>query len=164
VVRALRVKGPLQIVLGRVILLHRVENVPPPPDFIFEPFLRSRGSEASAATAPVPAGARIEPRPCRVVDARDASLRVDRGFRVDIAPCVSIGASAAACIPVAPKPTLRRATRRRGRLAARALLPSRRGDEVNRAIMELDAAFAPSELHSEPDEGTGVTACQIREA
>jgi hypothetical protein len=163
VVRALRLKGPLEIVLGRVILLHRVENVPPPPDFIFEPFVRSPLPEPSLAAAAVADAGRIEPRPCRVIDDRNAAQRVDRGSRVDIAPCVDIGVSASArAAPTGPKQAVRRAKRSRGRLAARALAPSRRGDEVSRAIIELDTAFAQPELHSAPDESTGVTACRIR--
>jgi hypothetical protein len=69
------------------VLLHRVENVPPPPDFIYEPFVSSR----AAPTPPAASARPIHPRPCRVVDARQARQRVQRGWRVDVAPCLDIG-------------------------------------------------------------------------
>lgn len=79
--------GPLELDLGRIVLLHRVEDVPPPPDFIYRPFVSSRTRAAPAPASPRP----IHPRPCRVVDARQARLRVQRGWRVDVAPCLDIG-------------------------------------------------------------------------
>ena len=89
-----RYEGPLQIDLGRIVLPHRVENVPPPPDFIFRPFVSSRRRDADGASesAVWPRLAPISPRPCRVVDEIDACRRVDRRFRVDVAPCVDIEA------------------------------------------------------------------------
>jgi hypothetical protein len=80
--------GPLELDLGRIVLPHRVEDVPPPPDFIYRPFVSSRARSAPPAPSPRP----IQPRPCRVVDARQARQRVQRGWRVDVAPCVDIGA------------------------------------------------------------------------
>ena len=91
-----RYEGPLQIDLGRIVLPHRVENVPPPPDFIFRPFVSSRRRELNAEgvseSAVRPRLAPISPRPCRVVDEIEACRRVDRRFRVDVAPCVDIEA------------------------------------------------------------------------
>jgi hypothetical protein len=83
---ARRCDGPLQLDLDRIVLPHRVEDVPPPPEFIYTPFVSSRG-----VSAPAPSPRPIHPRPCRVVDARLARLRVQRGWRVDVAPCVDIG-------------------------------------------------------------------------
>ena len=100
-----RYEGPLDLDLGRILLLHRVEDIPPPPEFIFRPFVSSRRAEADAepraetetdaleaAAWVVGVPAPIEPRPCRVVDEREACRRVDRGWRVDVAPCVNVGA------------------------------------------------------------------------
>jgi hypothetical protein len=95
--------GPLELDLGRIVLLHRVEDVPPPPDFIFRPFVSSL-----SRAAPSPASLlAIEPRPCRVVDEREACRRVARGWRVDVAPCVEVGALASSV------ESLRRVARRR---------------------------------------------------
>lgn len=141
-----RYDGPLELDLGRILLVHRVENVPPPPDFIFKPFVSSRRRAASAhdgvvndvddvaslrevplseavvaalAANPSAGGvcaalvpAPIEPRPCRTVDEREACRRVDRGWRVDVAPCLNVGASSEA---------FRARVRRRGISTARAL-------------------------------------------
>ncbi|HWO14312.1 MAG TPA: hypothetical protein VNN80_32625 [Polyangiaceae bacterium] len=87
-----RLQGPLQLDLGRILLLHRVEDVPPPPEFVYRPFVSSRRREAAAAPA-LAVATPIDPRPCRVVDERDACRRVERGWRVDVAPCVNVGAS-----------------------------------------------------------------------
>jgi hypothetical protein len=84
-----RYEGPLELDLGRIVLVHRVENVPPPPEFIFQPFASSRAREAALSARPRP----IDPRPCRVVDDREANRRVERGWRVDVAPCLNVGAS-----------------------------------------------------------------------
>jgi hypothetical protein len=120
-----RYQGPLELDLGRIVLVHRVENIPPPPDFIFRPFVRSPRREVSLGEAVVAAladpsaasllpPAPIEPRPCRSVDERDAGRRIERGWRVDVAPCLSIGTSAEA---------LRARLRRRGISTTRALPP-----------------------------------------
>jgi hypothetical protein len=84
-----RYEGPLELDLGRIVLVHRVENVPPPPEFIFRPFASSRARDAALSALPRP----IDPRPCRVVDDREANRRVERGWRVDVAPCLNVGAS-----------------------------------------------------------------------
>jgi hypothetical protein len=130
VARALSFKGPLDIVLGRVLLTQRVEDVPPPPAFVYEPFVPSRRAalKEAAAIATVPANALpfsvvgtlphahrptpIEPSACRVVDSRDARQRVARGWRVDIAPCVAVDSPAPLAsapgqraIPAEPKAT-----------------------------------------------------------
>jgi hypothetical protein len=95
-----------------------VENVPPPPDFIYRPFVSSR------AAPPPPSPRPIHPRPCRIVDARQARQRVQRGWRVDVAPCIDIGsadrrpsrhrggvvACPAAPLPAEPAPELRAAS------------------------------------------------------
>jgi len=132
-----RYEGPLELDLGRILLVHRVENIPPPPDFIFRPLASSRRREASvgeAAPSEVPlseavvaalaadpsAGGvcaalvarTIEPQACRTIDEREASRRVDRGWRVDVAPCLNIGASGEA---------FRARIRRRGISTTRAL-------------------------------------------
>lgn len=93
-----RCDGPLELDLGRIVLLNRVEDVPPPPDFIYTPFVSSRARCAPSAPSPRP----IHPRPCRIVDARQARLRVQRGWRVDVAPCLEVG------------PVERRPSRQRG--------------------------------------------------
>ena len=84
-----RYEGPLQIDLSRIVLPHRVENVPPPPDFIFRPFVSSRRrelhAEGASESAVRPRLSPIAPRPCRVVDEVEACRRVDRRFRVDVA-------------------------------------------------------------------------------
>jgi hypothetical protein len=123
-----RFDGPIELDLGRIVLPHRVENVPPPPDFIFEPFVSSRSSSRSqAALAPAPA-LRIEPQPCRIVDEREAGRRVDRGWRVDVAPCVDVGVDNES----------RRQPRRRGPLLARRLLAA----PITSPATELEAASA----------------------
>jgi hypothetical protein len=150
-----RYDGPLVLELDRIVIPHRVEDVPPPPDFIFRPFVR-----AAAPTAPVAVtldAAPIQPRACQVVDAREARLRVQRTGRVDIAPCLSVVESA----PAAPAPVVERVrrSRRRGPPALRALavapLPDR--GELQRAIEELEAAFAKPGLHCRPHEGARVS-------
>jgi hypothetical protein len=67
-----RCEGPLELDLGRIVLPHRVEDVPPPPDFIYEPFVSSRARSAPAAPSPRP----VRPRPFRLVDARPTRLVV----------------------------------------------------------------------------------------
>jgi hypothetical protein len=166
-----RYEGPLQLDLGRILLVHRVENIPPPPDFIFTPFVSSRRrdltpSEVSArdvgtsisdvapsevplseavvaalaanpsaggvcaALVPVP----IDPRPCRTVDEREACRRVERGWRVDVAPCLNVGASAEA---------FRARVRRRGISTSRALPASPLPSSVLPASpIELEAVSA----------------------
>jgi hypothetical protein len=54
------------------VLPHRVEDVPPPPDFIYTPFVSSRARSAP----PAPSPRRIHPRAFRVVDARPTRLVV----------------------------------------------------------------------------------------
>lgn len=118
--------GPLQLDLDRIVLPHRAENVPPPPEFIFTPFVSSRTRPVLAAVPPPT----IDPRPCRVVDEREACRRIERGWRVDVAPCVNVGALAEAA---------RRQSRRRGGRIACAALPA---EEVAVAPLELEAASA----------------------
>ncbi len=170
---ARQLTGPIELDLGRIVLLHRVENVPPPPDFIFQPFVRTEPAQRPAlpdaplalATGPsgleptvVPETQPIEPVACQIVDRRDAARRVNRGWRVDIAPCLSIGSGPP--LPSAPPETARRATRRRGSAVARSLTPLPDSDEVSRAISELEAAFAQPALHYRPDGSAGVGPCR----
>jgi hypothetical protein len=119
--------GPLQLDLDRIVLPHRVENVPAPPQFIFVPFVPSR-VRAARAVVPPPT---IDPRPCRVVDEREACRRIDRGWRVDVAPCVNVGAMAEAS---------RRQSRRRSGIVACGALPPL--EEVSLAPLVLEAASA----------------------
>jgi len=101
-----RFEGPLELDLGRILLVHRVEDIPPPPEFIFRPFVSSRrpavaltvveapeapAAEASSSSVELPTP--IDPVPCRVIDEREACRRVERGWRVDVAPCVNVGAN-----------------------------------------------------------------------
>jgi hypothetical protein len=123
-----RYEGPLQLDLGRVLLLHRVEDIPPPPEFVFRPFVSSRPRELGVARSVV-AAVPIEPRPCRVVDEREACRRVERGWRVDVAPCVNVGASGEG---------LRTRSRRRGGALVRTVPPS----VPLAAPLELEAASA----------------------
>jgi hypothetical protein len=81
--------GPLELDIDRIVLQHRVEDVPPPPDFIFRPLVSTRARVVLAAVPPLP----IDPRPCRAVDAREECERVERGWRVDVAPCLTVGSS-----------------------------------------------------------------------
>lgn len=126
-----RYRGPLELDLGRILLVHRVEDVPPPPDFIFVPFVPSAGrSPAEARATPLrplascrPAQRPIAPSPCRAVDEREARRRVDRGRRVDVAPCV----------PVGPDP---------GRRPARRRTLCTSGAEPEPQPVELDAVSA----------------------
>jgi len=83
--RAVELAGPLQLDLSRIVLPHRVADIPPPPDFVFRPFVSSRRRSAEAAACPLPLIG------YRVVDARVASLRVERRWRIDIAPCLGVG-------------------------------------------------------------------------
>jgi hypothetical protein len=126
--------GPLDLDLGRIVLPHRVENVPPPPDFIFRPFVSSlRRAGASPA---VPASASpIEPRLCQVVDQREAGRRVARGWRVDVAPCVEVG-------PVSSNVEALRRVARRRLAAVRALQLATTFDAEGPAPVELDAVSA----------------------
>jgi hypothetical protein len=169
--RARQLTGPIELDLGRIVLIHRVENVPPPPDFIFQPFVRTSPTERPAPPDPSPALATgaspeppvvseaepIEPVACQIVDRRDAARRVNRGWRVDIAPCLSVGPGPA---PASSSGETRRATRRRGSVVARSLSPLPDSDEVSRAISELEAAFAQPALHYRPDGSAGVGACR----
>jgi hypothetical protein len=121
-----RYEGPLELDLGRIVLVHRVENVPPPPEFIFQPFASSRARDAALSARPRP----IDPRPCRVVDDREANRRVERGWRVDVAPCLNVGASSES----------RRQGRHRGGVVA---CPAPPISEVAAAVpFELEAASA----------------------
>jgi hypothetical protein len=121
---ARRWEGPLELDLDRIVLAHRVEDVPPPPDFIFRPFVSSR---CRPALTPLPA-LPIDPKPCRVIDGREACRRVERGVRVDIAPCLIVGAVGE------PSRRLRRRRRRR---------PASRPPPVEVAVsVELEAASA----------------------
>jgi hypothetical protein len=97
-----RSEGPLQLDLDRIVLLHRVADVPPPPEFVYRPFVSSRSRVAAAVAAP------IDPQPCCVVDEREQWRRVARGFFVDVAPCVTVGS------PVEPvrRPSRRPETRK----------------------------------------------------
>jgi hypothetical protein len=119
--------GPLQLDLDRIVLPHRVENVPAPPEFIFVPFVPSR-LRAARAVVPPPT---IDPRPCRVVDEREACRRIDRGWRVDVAPCVNVGAMAEA--------SRRQSRRRSGRVTCGVPPPI---EEVALAPLVLEAASA----------------------
>ena len=91
---AARCAGPLQLDLTRIVLPHRVADIPPPPDFIFRPLAAPR-SAASIALG------RFEPSAAppltllgyRVIDARAATSRVERRWRIDIAPCVQVEAA-----------------------------------------------------------------------
>jgi len=166
-----RYEGPLELDLGRILLVHRVEDIPPPPEFIFKPFVSSRRRGAAAmgssidrtstdgvstdvvssevplseavvaalAANPSSGGvcaalvpAPIDPQPCRTIDEREACRRVDRGWRVDVAPCLNVGASGEA---------FRARVRRRGISTARALPPSS-SSVLPPSPIELEAASA----------------------
>ncbi len=83
-----RIAFPMDLDLGRMLLPHRVENVPPPPDFVMRPLPSSRRGDA---------------RPCERVGSGLASRQVSRRLGVDIAPCLAIGGepSRAAALPPA---------------------------------------------------------------
>jgi len=132
-------EGPIELDLHRIVLPHRVENVPPPPDFIYRPFASSRARVTPAVESPRP----IDPRPCRVVDARQAGQRVQRGWRVDVAPCVRVDV-VAPCVHVEParlrEPVVeRRLSRHRGGVVA---CPAPRLPSFESLVVELQAASA----------------------
>jgi hypothetical protein len=122
--------GPLQLDLGRLVLAHRVENVPPPPDFLFKAV-----TPAAAVAQPVTAIVRwVEP--VQTVLVRPADRRVTRGVRVDVAPRTVVDSGPPSCE--------RRSASRRGPLVTRVLAPCPLADEdeLRRAISELEDAFA----------------------
>jgi hypothetical protein len=100
---ASQLAGPLELDLARIVLPHRVENVPPPPDFIFRPLASSRRPAAPAPLfEPVTVPLRALPLlGYRVVDEHVVSSRVERRWRVDVAPCVAV----AAALPLALRET-----------------------------------------------------------
>lgn len=105
---AKRLAGPLELDLARIVLPHRVENVPPPPDFIFLPLPSSRRAPEPAPVAAVfePVAAPLRALPLlgyRVVDEHLASSRVERRWRVDVAPCVAVAGPLALAAPVPPQ-------------------------------------------------------------
>jgi hypothetical protein len=127
--------GPLQLDLHRIVLRHRVEDVPAPPDFIYRPLVSARARAAPPAMTarpiePLP----IEPRPCRIVDTRPACQRVQRGWRVDVAPCVHIGAGE------------RRPSRHRGGMVASSVVAS---SVVASSVVASPAPRLPGELQPE---------------
>jgi hypothetical protein len=89
--------GPLELDLTRIVLPHRVEDVPPPPEFIFRPLPSSRRAEPAAAVfEPVAVPLRALPLlGYRVVDEQLAASRVERRWRVDVAPCLAVAAALA---------------------------------------------------------------------
>jgi hypothetical protein len=153
---ARRYEGPLELDLDRIVIAHRALNVPPPPDFIFRPFVRGARPILGAPVAEPP----IQPRPCYAVDGRAAHARVQRNERVDIAPCLSIVATTPVALPtVVERP---RRSRRRRPVAARALTVAAfpNPGELERVILELEAAFAKPGLHSRSHEGARVSPCR----
>jgi hypothetical protein len=77
-----RCDGPLQLDLGRIVIPHRVEDVPPPPAFIYTPFVSSRATEASG-----PSPGLLE-RACSAGKAHPLRWRVQRAGRAGLAPPV----------------------------------------------------------------------------
>ena len=95
--------GPLELDLTRIVLPHRVENIPPPPEFIFRPLSSARRAAPTLAFEPVAAPLRALPLlGYRVVDEHLASSRVERRWRVDVAPCVAVAGGIA--LPRATEP------------------------------------------------------------
>jgi hypothetical protein len=143
---------------ARVVLRHRVEDVPPPPEFVYKPFRRS------LAAPPPPTYGAVQVR--RVIGIGPVPREVRRNRRVDIAPCIAIGAAPPAPVlenvsqpaeavfsavepaalqpppaalappPAAVTPPPPRRASRRGRL--RSVLHA---DELRQAILELESAF-----------------------
>lgn len=146
-------EGPLELDLDRIVIAHRVENIPPPPDFVLRPFVPS--PPRAPAERELVNDVAIEPRSCEVVDGGEARRRVRRGPRVDIAPCLSVDAPAVSAAEVPPR------ARRRGPTQARVLVacPLPEMTELERAILELEAAFAKPALHSKAHEGARVIPC-----
>ncbi len=93
--------GPLQLDLSRIVLPHRVADVPPPPPFIFRPLPSSR--RAAQALAIARATPPLQPLGYRVVEQRAASCQVQRRWRVDVAPCLAVLAALPEASP-APAP------------------------------------------------------------
>jgi len=103
--------GPLQLDLTRLVLPHRVADIPPPPDFIFRPLARPPRAACQVPRAPFEASAAppLTLLGYRVIDARAATSRVERRWRIDIAPCVRIEAGpsqlASAALPASDAET-----------------------------------------------------------
>jgi hypothetical protein len=94
--------GPLELDLARIVLPHRVENVPPPPAFIFRPLASSRRAVEPATAVFEPVAVPLRALPLlgyRVVDQHVASSRVQRRWRVDVAPCLAVAAAIALPLP-----------------------------------------------------------------
>ncbi|HEU4577554.1 MAG TPA: hypothetical protein VFS67_04825 [Polyangiaceae bacterium] len=90
--------GPLELDLARIVLPHRVQDIPPPPEFIFRPLPSSRRAAPAAADVFEPVAVPQRALPLlgyRVVDQHLAASRVDRRWRVDVAPCVAVAGALA---------------------------------------------------------------------
>jgi hypothetical protein len=88
-----RLAGPLELDLARIVLPHRVEHVPPPPAFIFRPLASSRRAAEPAPAVFEPVAVPLRALPLlgyRVVDEHLAASRVERRWRVDVAPCLAV--------------------------------------------------------------------------
>ena len=145
-----RFAGPLELDLARIVLPHRVADIPPPPDFIFRPLASSRRPETSLLRAPFTASAAppLTLLGYRVVDARVAASRVERRWRVDIAPCLHVVAPPAELAPPVPE------------VAAATVLPV--PEVVAATELPLLAGAAPAELP--PPEVTAATELPLPEA
>lgn len=105
--------GPLELDLARIVLPHRVEDIPPPPAFIFRPLSTSRRVAEPVVPVFEPVAVPLRALPLlgyRVVDEQLASSRVDRRWRVDVAPCVAVaGACALPLLTTQPAPAVAQA-------------------------------------------------------
>jgi hypothetical protein len=131
---------------SRVLLRQRRDDIPPPPAFVFRAFRRSRPEVQSDPEHPVIVGQTVD-----VSSSESSRQQVRRGSRVDVAPCLAVGTSAALAPPVLTlvttepsvrsdpeRPRSRRtATARRGPISS----PLPDGDELHQAIRELESAF-----------------------
>lgn len=138
--RALRFKGPMDLALDSIVIPHRVEDIPPPPAFIYEAVLAHAERELQRVTAArlaaeARARAAIVPARCHTVGAHRAAQRVERAWRVDIAPCLPVDGAPAQVEPAAEAPQPER-RRRRGNPSELPMLK-----DLSRAIAELEAAF-----------------------
>jgi hypothetical protein len=132
---------------SRIVLNRRVDDIPPPPEFVFRAFRRSRPTVSVDPDQPVSVG--------RVQDVSSGdvgSRQVRRGSRVDVAPCIALVEPGAT--PTAPSLTLvasdaRRAEPEQPRRSRRSA-PVRRGivsspvsdpEQLEQAIRELESAF-----------------------
>lgn len=138
---------PLDIDPGRTVLVNRVQNVPPPPAFVFHAF---------SSSEPLPTAR------CESIDGKPASERISRRGPVDVAPCLAVAGSSERVAPQVegtaesrtdlasvrvlegrkPQPVLRPPRVVRVKDSGTLRRSASRGGLVKVAMGELEAAFS----------------------